>query len=310
MEATKWDSGSYKASEEIRKIYGESNHLDKQVGVVSSKKKLEQFLKKLNEERVAWQSREHEKIRVVIDDVKSELIRERKNRQRMEIVNSKLVNELADAKLSAKRVKDKEPDVVKEKESFVVKDKVVANKLFSDVVEDRVLDDVVKDKESDVVKNVVNDVAKDVVSDVVLEQVVSNIKLSNVVSKKRTRRTELPKLNASAVADKHGVDVVSDNVADKTGVHQRFSGEVYGGPSEVVGFSTIVVVLPVYINVSNTEARWLLRFSGEGCGVSGEVFCVSGDGCCDSGEWVLVGDEVVLGGEEMCVFFKREKVMY
>ncbi|GKA14321.1 hypothetical protein Tco_0693967 [Tanacetum coccineum] len=145
-------------------------------------------------------------------------------------------------------VKDKESDVVKDKESFIVKDKVqdnlfnkdkesdvvndvakdflpdvvleqvVANELFSDVVEDTVLDDVFKDKESDVMKNVVNDVAKHVVSDVVLEQVVSNIKLSNVVSKKRTRRTELSKLNAPAVADKHGVDVVSDNVADKTGV--------------------------------------------------------------------------------------------
>ncbi|GKF85981.1 hypothetical protein Tco_0253808, partial [Tanacetum coccineum] len=57
-----------------------------------------------------------------------------------------------------------------------------------------------------------------VVSDVVLEQVVSNIKLSNVVSKKKTRQTEIPKLNAPVVADKHGVDVVSDNVADNTGV--------------------------------------------------------------------------------------------
>ncbi|GKA31354.1 hypothetical protein Tco_0717659 [Tanacetum coccineum] len=72
--ATKWDLRSYKASEE-----------------------------KLNEERVPWQSHEHEKIRAIIDDVKSELNQESKNRQRMEIVNSKLVNELADAKLSAKR---------------------------------------------------------------------------------------------------------------------------------------------------------------------------------------------------------------
>nr|XP_043606030.1 uncharacterized protein LOC122578189 [Erigeron canadensis] len=126
--ATKWDPASWKASEDVRHIYGESKHLEAQVGAVSmvsvleseletararindlenerrsSKKKLEQFLKKLNEERASWRSREHEKIRAVIDDIKGELNRERKNRQRMEIVNSKLVNELADAKLSAKR---------------------------------------------------------------------------------------------------------------------------------------------------------------------------------------------------------------
>ncbi|XP_023735662.1 uncharacterized protein LOC111883572 [Lactuca sativa] len=126
--ATKWDPASWKASEDVRRIFSESKHLEEQVGVVSmvstlqseleqsrsrihdlenerrsSKKKLEQFLKKLNEERATWRSREHEKIRAVIEDIKGELNRERKNRQRMEIVNSKLVNELADVKLSAKR---------------------------------------------------------------------------------------------------------------------------------------------------------------------------------------------------------------
>ncbi|CAA0813967.1 Unknown protein [Striga hermonthica] len=70
----------------------------------SSKKKLEQFLRKLGEERAAWRSREHEKVRAIMDDMKSELARERKNRQRLESVNSKLVNELADARLSAKHL--------------------------------------------------------------------------------------------------------------------------------------------------------------------------------------------------------------
>ena len=69
----------------------------------SSKKKLEHFLKKVSEERASWRSKEHEKIRAYVDDIKSELNRERKNRQRIEIVNSRLVNELADVKLSAKR---------------------------------------------------------------------------------------------------------------------------------------------------------------------------------------------------------------
>ncbi|GJT69617.1 hypothetical protein Tco_1028903 [Tanacetum coccineum] len=206
--------------------------------------------------------------------ITSDMVAGRASKAGRQVFNPKLVSEFNPIIGHVVPVKDKESDVVKDKESFVVKDK------------DMVLDDVVKDKESDVVKNVVNDVAKDVVSYVVLEKVVSNIKLSNVVSKKRTRRTEFPKLNAPAVADKHGVDVVSDNVADKTGVHQRFSGEVYDGPGEVVGFPTIVVVIPV-IYGARMKRRWLLRFTGEGCGVSGEVFCVSGDGYCDSGEWVL-----------------------
>nr|WDD38942.1 actin cytoskeleton-regulatory complex pan-like protein [Fagopyrum tataricum] len=69
----------------------------------SSKKKLKQFLVKLSEERTAWRSREHEKVRAIISDVKSDLTRERKNCQRLEIVNSKMVNELAEAKLVMKR---------------------------------------------------------------------------------------------------------------------------------------------------------------------------------------------------------------
>ncbi|KAH6786391.1 hypothetical protein C2S52_005943 [Perilla frutescens var. hirtella] len=68
----------------------------------SSKKKLEQFLQKVSEERVAWRRREHEKVRALIDDMKAELSREKKTRQRLETVHSELVNELADAKLSVK----------------------------------------------------------------------------------------------------------------------------------------------------------------------------------------------------------------
>ncbi|GKA82186.1 hypothetical protein Tco_0788934, partial [Tanacetum coccineum] len=179
--------------------------------------------------------------------ITSDMVIDRASKADRQVFNPKSVSEFNPIIGHVVPVKDKESDVVKDKESFVVKDKVqdnlfnkdkesdvvndvandflpdvvleqvVANELFSDVVEDTVLDDVFKDKESDVMKNVVNDVAKHVVSDVVLEQFVSNIKLSNVVSKKRTRRTELSKLNAPAVADKHGVDVVSDNVANKTG---------------------------------------------------------------------------------------------
>ncbi|KAF5948836.1 hypothetical protein HYC85_014793 [Camellia sinensis] len=125
--ATKWDPKCLKTSDEVNQIYG-SKHLDQQINAISaisameveleqararihgletekqsSKKKLEHFLRKLSEERATWRSREHEKVRAIIDDVKADLNRERKNCQRLEIVNSKLVNELSDAKLLAKR---------------------------------------------------------------------------------------------------------------------------------------------------------------------------------------------------------------
>ncbi|KAG1347353.1 hypothetical protein COCNU_06G011820 [Cocos nucifera] len=127
--ATKWDPGCAKASDEVYRFYDHQKLLEDQqlttVSVVSAhqaeleqahnriseleaerrsaKKKLDHFLRKLAEEKASWRKREHEKIRAVMDAMKDELNRERKNRQRMEIMNSKLVNELAEAKLSAKR---------------------------------------------------------------------------------------------------------------------------------------------------------------------------------------------------------------
>nr|KYP52218.1 Uncharacterized protein At5g41620 family [Cajanus cajan] len=126
--ATKWDPVCLKISDDEQHIYSQMKLLDQKVSTVSavsaleaeleqarvliqeleterhsSKKKLEHFLKKVGEERASWRSKEHEKIRAYVDDIKSELSRERKSRQRIEIVNSRLVNELADAKLLAKR---------------------------------------------------------------------------------------------------------------------------------------------------------------------------------------------------------------
>ncbi|TYJ48724.1 hypothetical protein E1A91_A01G083800v1 [Gossypium mustelinum] len=126
--ATKWDPVCLKTTDEVRQIYNHMKRIDQQVSAVSivsaleaeleqarahieeleterrsSKKKLEHFLRKVSEERAAWRSREHEKIRAFVDDVKADLNQEKKKRQRLEIVNSKLVNELAAAKLSAKQ---------------------------------------------------------------------------------------------------------------------------------------------------------------------------------------------------------------
>ncbi|EPS58296.1 hypothetical protein M569_16519, partial [Genlisea aurea] len=132
--ATKWDPDGWKVSKLIKKPVDRHHHhhhhhhhhqsssasavvsgleaeLDQAKSRIheleterrSSKKKLEQFLQKLHDEKAAWRAREHDKVRVIIEDVKADLTREKKNRQRLEMINSKLSNELSDLKLSAKR---------------------------------------------------------------------------------------------------------------------------------------------------------------------------------------------------------------
>ncbi|KAK3012017.1 hypothetical protein RJ639_011348 [Escallonia herrerae] len=126
--ATKWDSGYSKISTGIYSFFNHAKLLQNQqvasVSVVSalqaemvqarahiedleleqqsSKKKVKHFLRDLGEERISFMSREHQKLRAIIDDLKHELSRERRSCQNMEILNSKLLNDLANAKLSAK----------------------------------------------------------------------------------------------------------------------------------------------------------------------------------------------------------------
>ncbi|KAA0033992.1 E3 ubiquitin-protein ligase BRE1A-like [Cucumis melo var. makuwa] len=155
--ATKWEPACLKTSVEARQIYNQMRLVDQQ-GAVSalsaleaeleqahlrieelqaernaSKKKLEYFLRKVSEEKALWRSREHEKVRAFIDDIKAELNREKKTRQRVEMINSKLVNELADAKLSAKRFMQ---DCEKErKERSLVEE--VCDELAKEIGEDK-----------------------------------------------------------------------------------------------------------------------------------------------------------------------------
>ncbi|KAL5842516.1 hypothetical protein ACOSQ3_013119 [Xanthoceras sorbifolium] len=70
----------------------------------SSKKKFKHLMRKLGEERKSRRSKEHHKIRAVIDDFKDELSKERKSRKKIEILNSKLVKELADGESAAKQL--------------------------------------------------------------------------------------------------------------------------------------------------------------------------------------------------------------
>ncbi|URE10268.1 hypothetical protein MUK42_37072 [Musa troglodytarum] len=118
--ATKWDPGNLMTSEEVYRFYSHLKLLeDQELNTVSicscrinelenerrsAKKKLDQFLKRLAEEKASWRSREHEKVRAIIEGIKADLDRERKKRQKIEIVHNKLVNELAEAKLTAKRL--------------------------------------------------------------------------------------------------------------------------------------------------------------------------------------------------------------
>ncbi|KAL8159955.1 hypothetical protein V2J09_001492 [Rumex salicifolius] len=99
----------------------------------SSKKRLEHFLRKLSEEKAAWRSREHEKVRAIIDGMKADLHRERKNRQRLEIINSKLVNELAEAKVVTKRYMQ---DYEKERKSRELIEEV-CDELAKEIGEDK-----------------------------------------------------------------------------------------------------------------------------------------------------------------------------
>jgi len=73
------------AQRSIHKLKAERN---------SSKKKVEQFLQNLEDEKVLWKCNEHKKIEKMLDELKDKLTRERRSRERMELLNTKLLHEL------------------------------------------------------------------------------------------------------------------------------------------------------------------------------------------------------------------------
>ncbi|THU48707.1 hypothetical protein C4D60_Mb06t01850 [Musa balbisiana] len=104
--ATKWEAGCLRSSDkaELKQARHRINELENERR--SAKEKLNHFLRKLAVEKASWQnreSREHEKVLNIIEVIKDDLSRERKGRKRVEIMNSKLVHELAEAKLLAKQ---------------------------------------------------------------------------------------------------------------------------------------------------------------------------------------------------------------
>ncbi|XP_038712722.1 uncharacterized protein LOC120006665 isoform X2 [Tripterygium wilfordii] len=126
--STKWDPGCSRISNDILSFYSLRKLVEEQASnssVIyavqakllqahlcirkleaerqSSNKKVQRLLKKLGEERSSFQKEERLKIHAVVDDLKHELRKERKKCQRMGFLNSQLVNELANIKLTAKQ---------------------------------------------------------------------------------------------------------------------------------------------------------------------------------------------------------------
>ncbi|KAM1245792.1 hypothetical protein ACFX2I_036907 [Malus domestica] len=126
--ATKWDRGCSGESDDIYQFYSHMKLLEDCQVTTSSmasalnaelaearlcirelqakrksfKMKVKHFLRKLEEERISWQTRAHWNNHA-IKDLKEELGRERKHRQQMENVNTNLINQLAGVKVSVEQ---------------------------------------------------------------------------------------------------------------------------------------------------------------------------------------------------------------
>ncbi|KAK3138374.1 hypothetical protein QOZ80_5AG0367930 [Eleusine coracana subsp. coracana] len=99
----------------------------------SAKKKLDHLLRNLAEEKASWRSKEHDKVRSILDAVKGDLHRERKNRQRAEIMNSKLMAELSELKSAAQRYLQ---DYEKERKGRELMEEV-CDELAKEIAEDK-----------------------------------------------------------------------------------------------------------------------------------------------------------------------------
>ena len=71
---------------------------------LSLRKKVKHLFNKLQEKKIHLQKIDQRKNCAVIEDLTSELMKERRNYQRMEILNAKLVNQLANVKFSAEQL--------------------------------------------------------------------------------------------------------------------------------------------------------------------------------------------------------------
>ncbi|XVF27865.1 hypothetical protein REPUB_Repub14bG0146000 [Reevesia pubescens] len=106
---------------------------DLECEVRSLRKKVKYLLRKLGEERMSQQKKEHDKIYALIDDLKGQLSRERRKQQRMDFTNSQLIKELAEAKLSAMQLVQKYEEEKRTRELL----EEVCNELAMKIGEDK-----------------------------------------------------------------------------------------------------------------------------------------------------------------------------
>uniref|UniRef100_A0A3Q7F526 Uncharacterized protein n=1 Tax=Solanum lycopersicum TaxID=4081 RepID=A0A3Q7F526_SOLLC len=128
--ATKWDPGHFKTSREVNHSNNLVKLYERQRTATTSlapalqlvelirarihiqeleadrrrlRKKFKHFARKLNEERSSWMRKECQKMHAIVDHLKDDLRRERRNSKQLDIVNSKLLVDLADSKLSSRQ---------------------------------------------------------------------------------------------------------------------------------------------------------------------------------------------------------------
>ncbi|OIV95836.1 hypothetical protein TanjilG_06812 [Lupinus angustifolius] len=99
----------------------------------SSKKKAEQFFQNVEEEKVHWKHREYKKIQAMLDNLNDKLSRETKSREGMELVNTKLLHELAEANFYGKQIMKNYEKEKKERELT----EQVCNQLVMQIGEDK-----------------------------------------------------------------------------------------------------------------------------------------------------------------------------
>ncbi|KAJ1428742.1 hypothetical protein SESBI_08847 [Sesbania bispinosa] len=159
-EATKWNPALNEASNEFKMIHSKKLLEDKKLvgdrdSVVtvlleellraqrtvnklkaaqkSSKKKVKQFLQNLEEEKIFWKRKKVQKIEAMLDGLKDKLARERRSKERMEVLNTKLIHELTVANQSAKQFMTNYEKEKKERELA----EEVCNELALQIGEDR-----------------------------------------------------------------------------------------------------------------------------------------------------------------------------
>ncbi|KAJ8549737.1 hypothetical protein K7X08_033444 [Anisodus acutangulus] len=166
--ATKWDPGHLKMSKEVNHSntlvkLNESQHTANtsvapalQVELIRARicieelegerrhlrKKFKHSVRKLNEERTSWMRRECQKMHAVLDGLKDDLRRERRNCKQLDVVTSRLLVDLADSKLSARQYKN---DYERERKSRELLEDV-CNELVKEIEEDKAEIEVLKNE--------------------------------------------------------------------------------------------------------------------------------------------------------------------